>query len=507
MNHSSVTTTHSLAATDHSSATATHFSSAAAPSSTASAQFSATAAHHSPAYAAFVLYQGLQQAVETCTERELLSLAERYGFSGQIWHSFLALQLVLDENPFSLACERREAANTSLAQLARAELRQIRTQFFSAPPKRFSPAVLQLLADYTPTNCLYDAAKFVCDEQVPHSAHPAHDAQLSHRAQQVFLTAGKQLQALGAALAAAPDDAAFFDCLTAFYQKYGVGLFACCPAFELTDALNLLNSQTQRLWEAPVPPGQALSLLPIGSLDTVSLSDLLGYEYQKERLKANTSAFCAGLPSNNVLLYGDSGTGKSTCIRALINAFWEKGLRLIEVRRHQFQVLPALIALLRRRNYRFLLYLDDLSFEEFETEYKYLKAVIEGGAEPRPENVLIYATSNRRHLIREQLADRSDMEHGEDVHRSDTMEEKQSLASRFGLALCFARPDRQRFYDMVLHLARRSGISETQLSDEALLLEANQFSMRGGGLSGRTAQQFVDFLLSGTGSLKPAQHA
>lgn len=432
--------------------------------------------HPSTCNTDFLLYQTFQQQVQSCTERTLLDCAERWGFSGKLWHSFLALQLVLDENPFSLACERRAAPMASLSWLAKEELAAIR-QLFSSRPEGFSDAHWTFFSSYEPASRQADIlceGEAACESGWLCEAGTASKPK-SRPGRSVPLLTGQLIQTLGADLAKAADDSAFFDCLADFYRRFGTGSFACCPAFELG--------------------GQ--SLCPVGSLDPVTFSDLLGYEYQKERLLANTKAFCAGRPANNVLLYGDSGTGKSTCIRALVNAFWEEGLRLVEVHRHQFQELPALIAQLRLRNYRFLLYLDDLSFEEFETEYKYLKAVIEGGAEPRPENLLIYATSNRRHLIREQLGDRSDMEHGEDVHRSDTLEEKFSLASRFGLALCFARPDRQRFYDMAIKLARRAGISEAQLSDEALRLEANRFSMRGGGLSGRTARQFVDDLLSG----------
>ena len=138
--------------------------------------------------------------------------------------------------------------------------------------------------------------------------------------------------------------------------------------------------------------------------------------------------------------------------------------------------------------------MDDLSFEEFEIEYKFLKAVIEGGVETKPDNILIYATSNRRHLIRETFKDRDDMEHGEDLHRSDTLEEKLSLVNRFGLTIFFAKPNRTDFYDMAVKLARRAGITEEEISDEEICHEANKFEMRGGGLSGRTAQQFVNAL-------------
>ena len=236
--------------------------------------------------------------------------------------------------------------------------------------------------------------------------------------------------------------------------------------------------------------------LPINNMDTVMLGDLIGYESQKQKLVENTKAFCDGKPANNVLLFGDSGTGKSTSIKAIVNQFYPMGLRMIEIYKHQFKDLSAIIAQVKNRNYKFIIYMDDLSFEEFETEYKFLKAVIEGGVETKPENVLIYATSNRRHLIRETWKDRDDMEHSEDVHRSDTMEEKLSLVNRFGLTIFYAKPNKADFNEIAVALARRAGITEEMMDDETVCLEAGRFEMRGGGYSGRTAQQFANHLLT-----------
>ena len=179
-----------------------------------------------------------------------------------------------------------------------------------------------------------------------------------------------------------------------------------------------------------------------------------------------------------------------------MNQFYPDGLRMIEIYKHQFKDLSAIIAQVKNRNYRFIIYMDDLSFEEFEIEYKFLKAVIEGGVETKPDNVLIYATSNRRHLIKETSRDRDDMEHGEDMHRSDTMEEKLSLVNRFGLTIYYAKPDKSGFNAMAVGLARRAGITPEEMSDEEIGYEANRFEMRGGGLSGRTAQQFVNHLVA-----------
>lgn len=221
------------------------------------------------------------------------------------------------------------------------------------------------------------------------------------------------------------------------------------------------------------------------------LDDLVGYEIQKKKLVDNTKAFVEGKKANNVLLFGDSGTGKSTSIKAIVNEFYGDGLRMIEIYKHQFKDLSNVIAAVKNRNYKFIIYMDDLSFEEFEVEYKFLKAVIEGGVETKPDNVLIYATSNRRHLIKETWNDRNDMEHDNGMHRSDTMQEKLSLVNRFGVTINYSRPSQKEYFDIVISLARRAGIT---MSEEELKAEANKWELAHGGISGRTAQQFVYYL-------------
>jgi predicted AAA+ superfamily ATPase len=188
----------------------------------------------------------------------------------------------------------------------------------------------------------------------------------------------------------------------------------------------------------------------------------------------------------------ESGTGKSSSIKAILNEYYNQGLRIIEIYKHQFQYLSSVIAEIKNRNYKFIIYMDDLSFEEFEIEYKYLKAVIEGGLEIKPDNVLIYATSNRRHLIRETWSDRSDMSKDE-LHRSDTMQEKLSLVARFGITINYSKPDQRGFFDIVKGLAEKH--PQIQLSEEELTLEASRWEMNHGGRSGRTAQQFINYLL------------
>ena len=180
-------------------------------------------------------------------------------------------------------------------------------------------------------------------------------------------------------------------------------------------------------------------------------------------------------------------------MKAILNEYCSLGLRMVEVYKHQYKDLPEVIAQLKSRNYRFIIYMDDLSFEEFETEYKYLKAVIEGGLELKPDNVLIYATSNRRHIIRENWNDRTDMEYTGDLHRSDTMQEKLSLVSRFGITINFSAPLKDEYLNIVYTLARRNGI---MMDEKQLYTEANKWELAHGGRSGRTAQQFVNYLLA-----------
>nr|WP_330426960.1 ATP-binding protein [Blautia sp. OF11-22] len=236
--------------------------------------------------------------------------------------------------------------------------------------------------------------------------------------------------------------------------------------------------------------GENVEIIPITNIPDVRLSDLVGYEIPKQKLIDNTKAFVEGKKANNCLLFGDAGTGKSSSIKGILNEYYDQGLRMIEVYKHQFQDLNELIAQIKNRNYKFIIYMDDLSFEEFEIEYKYLKAVIEGGLEKRPDNILIYATSNRRHLIKEDYSDKEGTR--QDMHTSDTVQEKLSLVYRFGVSIYFGAPDKKEFQKIVSTLAERYGVT---LREEELLAEANKWELSHGGLSGRTAQQFIDYLL------------
>ncbi len=262
------------------------------------------------------------------------------------------------------------------------------------------------------------------------------------------------------------------DTLTEFYRDYGVGKFGLHKAFRVVHG------------EAGV------EIVPIRNIAHVHLDDLVGYEIPKKKLVENTLAFVEGRKANNCLLFGDAGTGKSSSIKGIANEYYDRGLRIIEMYKHQFQDLNEVITQVKNRNYKFIIYMDDLSFEDFEIEYKYLKAVIEGGLEKKPENVLIYATSNRRHLVREKFSDKE--ERRDDLHAGDTVQEKLSLVSRFGVTIFFAAPDKKEFQNIVRVLAERYGV---EMPEEELLLEANKWELAHSGLSGRCARQFIDYLL------------
>ena len=382
--------------------------------------------------------------------KRLLDLSTRYGFNENLWQNYLTFLLLTNENSFSLTAERVGAGDGSVNHFAKGDF----AIFLKLFHFDFSPLEADLGIDCFTTVTNYHA--------------------LVKLEKHYYRAVSEKVQDLSRRLAAAPDADTVFDLVTDFYRAYGVGMFGLNRAFRIQNR------------------GQGVEFLPINNTDKVMLRDLIGYEHQKRQLVENTEAFVKGLPANNVLLYGDAGTGKSSSVKALINEYYDSGLRMIEIYKHQFRDLSAVIAAVKGRNYRFIIYIDDLSFEENEVEYKFLKAVIEGGVETRPDNILIYATSNRRHLIKETWSDRNDMEYENDIHRSDTMEEKLSLAARFGVSINYSVPNRKEFQDIVMGLARRQ--LRGAIDEATLLAEANRWELRHGGISGRTAQQFINYL-------------
>jgi len=387
---------------------------------------------------------------------ELIDLAMKYGFEGNLWHCFLAFCLANNENAYSTSSEIVGKVDGTLNDLMLHDCGIFKELFDRSPEAwgikkdvrdiqtsmdRETERILRDISDYHPSGCGQVFNKRIRDRIVE----------------------------LSVSLEQAEDAAAFKDIITEFYREFGVGKFGLNKAFdveELTDGKAVIE--------------------PITRIEHIYLEDLVGYEEQKKALTDNTEIFLSGLPANNVLLFGDAGTGKSSCVKAIANEYYDRGLRIIEVYKHQFKLLSDILEQVKDRNYKFIIYMDDLSFEESELEYKYLKAILEGGLGRRPQNVLIYATSNRRHLIRESFRDREETD--EELHTRDTVQEKLSLAARFGLSIYFGSPERKEFREIVKALAKRNGI---RMPEAELFEEAGRWELEHGGLSGRTASQFI----------------
>lgn len=382
---------------------------------------------------------------------QLVEMAGTYGFAGNLWHDYLTYLLVNHENAFSTACEIVGPVEGTINAFAMHDF-EIFKQLYDFDLKELEkiyPSVdSSLITNYQNIN---EGSKF-----------------FNKRIRDRICTLAEKL-------AKAESTKEFMDDMVQFYKEFGVGKLGLHKAFRI---------------DGTVTPAR---IVPITNIAHVHLDDLVGYEIAKKKLIDNTEAFVQGRPANNCLLFGDAGTGKSSSIKGILNQYYDQGLRIIEAYKHQFKDLNDIIAQVKNRNYKFIIYMDDLSFEEFEIEYKYLKAVIEGGLEKKPDNILIYATSNRRHLVREKFSDIE--ERRDDLHASDTVQEKLSLVARFGVSIFFCAPDKKQFQNIVKTLAERHHV---EMPEEELLLEANKWELQHGGLSGRTAQQFIDYLCGKT---------
>lgn len=373
---------------------------------------------------------------------------------GDAWQNHLLDRILLDENPFSRKVQLAGLVDvgSSLLEAVRHDLRQLR-----------------LLCDLDPA--------LVCERfearMDHHSQRPwptwSYLRPLPDRGLGVASPARIEIKQL---LLFSPKWDDLLPELASHYAANGTGVFGRFRALR---------------W---VRSDRSGSLLGVAHPDAVRLDDLIGYERERDLLLVNTEHFLAGYPANNVLLYGDRGTGKSSTIKALLNEYGDRGLRLIEVSKQHLSDLPDILDRLRGRHQRFIVYIDDLSFDDHETDYKSLKAVLEGGLESRPGNVLLYATSNRRHLVRERFGDRDETAPDE-IHTRDTMEEKLSLSDRFGITLVFSAPDQERYLAICQSLAEKRGLDVDQAE---LRRRALQWSAGQKGLSGRTARQFVDHL-------------
>ena len=366
----------------------------------------------------------------------LIKLAEKYNLSGNLFNSLLTNLLINNENSFTLALERKKDIAPNLKNVVMNDFKII-YEMFNSDFSSLTSLHQDLINNFIPSKPIINQELFEVSNTLQNN-----------------LTDCKNVEE-------------FYNVLNTFFSIYGVGKYGLNKAFRYE------NEQ----------------ICPIIHIGNGRLDQLIGYKTQKQQLKQNTEAFLAGKKANNVLLYGDSGTGKSSSIKALLNEYYKDGLRMIEVYKHQFKYLPRIIQELQSRNYKFILFMDDLSFEEFEIEYKYLKAVIEGGLEKKPDNILIYATSNRRHLVKQTWGDRQDQD---EVNVNDAKQEKTSLSSRFGVKILFMHPDRQNYLDIVDGLAEQYGLmmERNELHQKALTWE-----IRHGGFSGRTAKQFINAML------------
>ena len=366
---------------------------------------------------------------------KFLQVAEKYDLHDNLMQSLLTHLLAMHENAFSLSLERVADVNDTLKALVMRDL----TYFFDLFHSSF------------------DDLEGLNREIFFHFSHSK--PIINKEIYEVF----SKLQ-INLAKSTSVED--FYNILYNHYHKYGVGKYGLNKAFRYVDG----------------------NIVSINHIEDNTLEQLIGYERQKDRLIANTEAFIKGKKANNVLLYGDNGTGKSSSIKAILNRYYKDGLRMVEVYKHQFIHLPEIIGELQNRNYKFIIFMDDLSFEEYETEYKYLKAVIEGGLEKKPDNVLIYATSNRRHLIKETWSERDDSE----INVNDAKQEKLSLVARFGVQILYVHPDKQHYLDIVDGLADQYHLN---IDRDELHRLAMEWEVRNGGYSGRVAKQFIHMML------------
>ncbi len=401
-------------------------------------------------------FLNLLQALRHC-EPEGLNCLYAYGrwfkalaAKTQSWQDYLLTQILRDDNPFTQQVQLTTLENLppSLIAAAQQDLQALQSLYQCSSEQLSSWVQTASHLSVAPTPGHQDVKT---PSFVPISGDATNEQLLKQKL--------KQLENWADAV----------DALAAYHRQFGTSLFAQYRAFR---------------W-------QMEQLTGIVHPDPVQLEELTGYESQKEALVKNTEFLLGGYSALHVLLYGSRGTGKSSLVKGLLNKYSVSGLRLIEVAKSDLRDLPKIIEQLRHVPLKFIIFVDDLSFEEDDDAFKALKVVLEGSVTARPQNVVVYATSNRRHLVREFFEDRPRPRDGDEVHAWDTVQEKLSFSDRFGLTLTFEPADQPTYLKIIKHLAQQAGIS---LSDKDLEYRALQWATRHNGRSGRTARQFIDFL-------------
>ncbi len=364
----------------------------------------------------------------------LIESAEKNTFSGNLLKKYIINLFLTDENIFSLYCENnKEIKGSSVYNLALNDIEIM---------KELSVFKLDLLPIYS--DCLSEILNY----------KPVNKGENEVISYIETLSSAEQIT----------------DAFIRYYHSSGCGNISLYKMFKYNPCEGIVG---------------------ISSPDPITFDDLIGYKSQIEELINNTQAFLSGCPANSVLLVGARGTGKSSCVKALANKFFSSGLRLIEITKEQIVHLPSIFSILKNRGRCFIIFIDDLSFDEHEIQYKYMKSLLEGGSESKPENVLFYATSNRRHLVRENFSDRSGS-NDDEIHKNDTFNEKLSLADRFGITITFPKPSADEYIKIVTALAKKNNIN---INDDILKKEAMKWEMNQKGMSGRTAKQFINNLI------------